>query len=113
MLDNLKLSDRLLVARRWVEQSVAGELPPITESPRVFITLLEECRTAALALEPADPPPAEDVPTDEHRYPVSDVYVPEEPSRGFLHDMGRPTTKGLKIVDLVRFRRNLRVGGVK
>lgn len=112
MLDNLTLSDRLLVAVNWVKDSARGELPPINEYPRAFITLLEECRTAAIALEPVEPPPAADMPTNEHRYPVSDVYVPDEPSRGFLRDMGKPT-KGHKIVDLARFRRALRFGGAR
>ena len=114
MLDNLKLSEKLIVAHRWFEDSRAGKLPPITEHPRVFLQLLEECRDQAAAMEAPPSPPADERPGEagEHLHPVSSVYVPDDPSRGFLQDMARPpVTKGRKIVDLVRFRRLLATGG--
>lgn len=57
MLNDLKLSERLGVAREWVAASARGELPAIEVHARVFLILLDECIEQAKELEPAEPSP--------------------------------------------------------
>lgn len=100
MLDGMRLSEKLEVARQWFERSVSGEFAFTDRHRDTFAKLLVDCKADALKLEPSPDPATvlvESLVSGELAEPggatPAPVYVPDEfRTKGHLADMaGQPS----------------------
>jgi hypothetical protein len=56
MLDGMRLSDKLEIARQWFERSVSGEFAFTDRHRETFVKLLVDCKADAAKLEPSPDP---------------------------------------------------------
>lgn len=110
MLDGLKLSEKLEIARQWFARSSAGEFAFTDRHRDKFAELLESCRDDALKIEPSPPAGEIDALAADtiEGVPALQVYVPDEfRVHGFLEDMAAPTGNVVALVP----RTSRRLGG--